>query len=112
MFNNRKANCPTCAEYCSRHGGAIANVIDIGGASKIEVSNYFCKKCKKHFRSPAYSEMMGFKRGPYTKNLIDEALMIYSPEVTLDESVKRIKILIGISIPPTTLHEWITRYIL
>ena len=112
MFNNSKANCPNCATYCSRHGAAVANVIDIGGANKITVSNYFCKECKKYFRSPAYSEMMGFKRGPYTKRLIDAALRIYDPDKTLEQSVQLMRGALGISIPTTTLHEWITRYIL
>jgi transposase-like protein len=68
---------------------------------ELEYSYHSCKKCKKHFGNPKASDIGKTK---YSKRLKSKAVqMVCEESKTLEE------VSVNLSIPLTTIYEWINK---
>ena len=104
------AHCPYCGTLSKRHAHGRRSLREIGVAGPVLVeitySKHYCEHCRKHFSVPM--EHLAVPSGRFTNRVRWTAVdLVVKSALTLEKAALRMRQKYFVTVPPTTLHDWV-----
>jgi transposase len=109
-ISRKVAHCPRCDGLSKRHSVGRRRLHEVGVSRPallcVTYSKHYCERCRKHFSQPM--EHIAPPGSRYTTRARRTAVtMVVARAMTLEQTARRMRQKYFVSVPVTTIHDWV-----